>query len=100
MIFNMSLNPLKLFSTISTYSKYSFLIDTCSIHQDCIPAVECPYTRNLLLLVQEAKDAGNKDEKTKLISDIQLRICGNKKDRTVCCDLDDQEDIPETLPKR
>ena len=82
------------------YGTYSFLIDTCSIHQECIPAVECPYTRNLLQLAQEAKDAGNKDEKTKLISDIQLRICGDKKDRTVCCDLDDQEDIPETLPKR
>ena len=79
---------------------YSFLIDTCSVHQECIPALECPYTKNLLELALEAKDVGNEEEKTKIISDIQLQICGDKKDRTVCCDLDDEEDVPETLPKR
>ena len=68
---------------LSLHYSVFFLLGSCSKKQKCIAATECPFTKQLDILI---KSSSNKNEIKTLEKAMDSRLCGDPSAKTVCCD--------------
>ena len=74
-----------------------FLLGSCSKKQKCIAATECPFTKQLDILI---KSSSNKNEIKTLEKAMDSRLCGDPSAKTVCCGCHSRNSIVYFLFKR
>ena len=57
-------------------------ISSCAIDSVCIPIKTCAPIISQLSLAKETSDL---DKKRKIISQVREKVCGDRRDRLICC---------------
>ena len=76
--------------TAFEFLSYLFLSDSissCNVDSSCIPIKSCAPIISQLSLAKETSDI---DKKRKIIKEVRDKVCGDRRDRLICC--------PETSP--
>ena len=69
---------------INAFIYHVFLdsISSCPIDSECIPIKTCAPIISQLSLAKETSDI---ERKRKIISQVREKVCGDRKDRLICC---------------
>jgi len=69
-------------------------ISTCPLDSSCVPIKTCS---SIISLLSIAKDTDDQAEKRKIISQVRERVCGERRDRLICCPADSPADLQGAL---
>lgn len=74
----------RLLCTFNVVINMSFLdsISSCPIDSECIPIKTCAPIISQLSLAKETSDI---EKKRKIISQVREKVCGDRRDRLICC---------------
>merc|ERR1712117_71363 len=74
--------PLSLLMSAFTIVTAQNSISTCDINSSCIPIKSCEPIISQLSLAKETSDL---DKKRKIIREVREKVCGDRRDRLICC---------------